>query len=106
MALNTWVPDKCPHSLLQALWPSVGSHYHVPSEEVPQTCNEGAHHVSHNSNIIFSQALRVSTGHTQGTGQQDPSFGPVFSVASATKELNRSVTLKHNVEEDIHQTVC
>ena len=103
MALSSGVPDRCPSSP-ETLWPSAGTHYHIPSEEVPQTCNKLTHGVSRDSDIIFYQAVSMSTQHRQGTLQQDPPFDPIFSVGSAATELSGSIAQKHTHEEDIHQT--
>ena len=63
MALSAWVPDKRPRSLLQT---PRQTHYHISSEEMPQTYNEPAH-VCHR--MLMSPSIKLGACPL-GTGKE------------------------------------
>lgn len=95
------------HPDMSALTPTSTSapavtHCHAPSAEMPPTCNE--HHITVMALPIELGVSPLGTDKACDSGTLH--FGAMFSVASVTKELSKSRTLKHHTEEETHQTMC
>lgn len=88
---------------------SAVTHSHVPSEEMPQTCNEPAH-VYHITVIAPPSSCEYAhLARTRHVTVVPFLWSNIFSslkYCPVAKALNKGTTLKYHAEEEIHQITC